>query len=186
MHINYWQQNRGASFHDDYQGQLSGFAALAHVCTTQMLHKPFAISCNVLSLANQGLLHMNTQTFASTHRIREMPRLTRDQQNQAISQLQIGASLRRIAFQFNCVHSTILHLQHQHQQMGSVQDQLRPGCECATSAEQDQALVDEHLANCCHPATQSAQDQVISSSTVRCAGWQLLDSEHTTPLLVPY
>ena len=145
VHVNYWQQNRGASFHDDYQGQLSGFAALAHVCTTQMLHKPFAISCNVLSLATQGLLHMNTQAFASTHRIREMPRLTRDQRNQAIGQLQIGASSRRIASQFNCAHSTILRLQYRHQQTGSVQDRLRPGRERATSAEQDQALVDEHL-----------------------------------------
>ena len=96
-----------------------------------------------------------------------MPRLTRDQRNQAIGQLQNGASLRHVANQMGCTCSTILRLRNRYQQIGSVEDRPRPGRERATTHAQDQELVDEHLADRFRPATQSARDLEISSSTVR-------------------
>ena len=56
-----------------------------------------------------------------------MPRLSENERNRAVGLLHAGISIRAVARQFNCHHSTITRLNARFRQTGSTPDRQRPG-----------------------------------------------------------
>ena len=101
-----------------------------------------------------------------------MPRLSRDQRNQALGLAQGGVSYSEIARRMQCSRTAIRRLIQREEETGTVNDRPRPGRQRVTTPAQDRHIRLQHLRNRFQTATQTAREtigvhnQPISSSTV--------------------
>ena len=87
----------------------------------------------------------------------EMPRLSKQQRNQAIGIIRAGVGYRHVARQLNCDHSTISRLLMRYQLSGTTKDRPRPGQPRVTTPRQDIFIRQRHL----------RERFLTSSSTIR-------------------
>ena len=73
-----------------------------------------------------------------------MPRLSTEERNRAIGQLEAGVNPRRVAYIFNVHISTIYRLQHHLDATNTVTDRSRPGRPRVTTPRQDRYIRRRH------------------------------------------
>ena len=74
-----------------------------------------------------------------------MPRLSKQDRQQALILLASGTSVNNVALQFNCHRNTISRLQTRFQQTGDISDRPRSGRPRVTTARQDRYITLTHL-----------------------------------------
>ena len=84
-----------------------------------------------------------------------MPRLSENEQNQALEFLMVGATQQHVANAFGCSVSTVTPLAQGVQATGSVRDRPPPGQPRVTTRCQDQQMRVNHLGNRFQMATQT-------------------------------
>jgi len=100
-----------------------------------------------------------------------MVRLSRDQRNLAIGNLQAGIPVQQVARSFGVHRTTIARLWNRFQQTGSGADLPRTGRPRVTTAAQDRFIVRQHTQNPFQTATETAMNlpagNQVTSQTVR-------------------
>lgn len=102
-----------------------------------------------------------------------MPRLSAEERNRALGQLEANVDARQVANAFNVHISTIYRLQHRVMVTGTTADRPRPGQPRVTTARQDRHIVRQHQQNRFQTATDTARhlpgnpQQRVSINTVR-------------------
>jgi len=102
-----------------------------------------------------------------------MPRLSREQRDQALGRLDAGQTARQVANNFNVNVRTIYRLQQRVQTTGNTADRPRSGRPPVTTLRQNRQIVRHHLQNRFARATENARATIgshqrpISDDTVR-------------------
>lgn len=125
----------------------------------------------MLTIASVGQEGRKNRQSVSVCSFPVMPRLTENQQNQALGQLQAGSSVTDIALHFNVQRNTIYALQRRYLATGTTRDRVRSGRPRVTTAAQDRFMRISHLRNHFQTAQRTAETLPggprISSRTVR-------------------
>ena len=109
-------------------------------------------------------------TYGKTHLISQrlslnMPRLTQNQQIQALTMLACGDIVSNVSRVFGCHRNTIIRLRQHFQQTGGLADCRRPGRPMVTDPQADRFITLTHLRRF-QTATSSARQHGISKQTV--------------------
>ena len=89
-----------------------------------------------------------------------MPRLNKDERNQAIGMLSIGTSKRNVARLMNCNRSTIIDLWNHYKQQGHARDRPRTGRPRVTTANQDRYMRLSHARDRFLSAAETARQTI--------------------------
>ncbi|XP_046583081.1 uncharacterized protein LOC124290425 [Haliotis rubra] len=116
---------------------------------------------------------LDYRSFSRFQTTAAMPRLTRDQRQQAIGRLHAGQRATVIANDFNCSVRTIERLRQRFNTTNSTDDRPRSGRTLVTIRRQDRQIVRHHLQDRFNMATETARNTIgthqraISDRTVR-------------------
>ena len=111
----------------------------------------------MLTIASVGQEGRNNTLSVSVCFFPVMSRLTENQRNQALGQLQAGASVTDVALRFNVQRNTIYALQRRYLATGSARDHFRSGKLRVTTAAQDRFIRISHLRNRFQTAQRTAE-----------------------------
>ena len=108
-----------------------------------------------------------------------MPRLSRQQREQAIGWLHAGQAARVIANDFNCSTRTIERLRQRYNATNSTNDRPRSGRPEVTTTRQNQYILRQHLNDRIARASETARHTVGTHQ--RLVGWDLTTSDVVVP-----